>query len=339
MTEFKVGDQVKMRKGAVSYYGTDVGGLTGEVTMVYAKDMAVLLTGVSGNKIVKFGDAIKIEEVHNVKTEDEKIDKALEKTKKDGGYCGDFDRAVERAKNLPLVERLKFVAQDMGEMDIFHEFEANLKAMNAPFEALPTPAEGDYITAVTKDGETHTGTVTQVGTITDSGTLPYVSFLINNKWSVICTDRESFDYYSNVEPHNVLTSWEYTAKPVKIPEVGRWIKATTKDGKTHEFEVTKNSQFTSVKDECVVLTAGGIQLWVGPGNSLWTTEDHAHIVSWKYIEKPANSYKVGDVVPARTGLDRDWYGERTDGIRDYFRSVLPRDAFSDHPRKILWIEE
>jgi hypothetical protein len=70
---------------------------------------------------------------------------------------------------------------------------------------------------------------------------------------------------------------------LEVPEVGRWIRATTADGKTHEVEVKANN-----KNSLLTFLGTGSN----NGNSLFVNPDipdpdkKRHIVSWVYVEPP-----------------------------------------------------
>lgn len=127
---------------------------------------------------------------------------------------------------------------------------------------------------------------------------------------------------------------------IGYPEVGKWVKATMKDGSVKEFEVTENND----RGHDYLLTnftygpVGRTAIFIIPEGKI-PTGDHpdCHVVEWEYIEKP---WKVGDVVPAGTSLPKNWTGQ----YRGAARGVVEFSTYSPnqkpaHDRTIVWVQD
>lgn len=137
------------------------------------------------------------------------------------------------------------------------------------------------------------------------------------------------------DPKWTLIHGEEPEPKIEFPEPGRWIRAVTYDGAVYEREVQEEvEEYISAKESRVLWQDNGYSFWMGPEPDY--LEEHWQVESWEYIERP---WKVGDVVPAYTIIERDWYGERADGGSAVRRIPVCAGDPSEFDRKILWIEE
>jgi len=116
---FKPGDKITMRVGARSMYGTHLGGMKGAVR--YATGYGAYPLGVTFEGLPFPHYCVRPEDVLLAEDDTAKIKAALAVVKAKGGYCSDFDRAVEEAENLDLLGRLKAVAEKRNRGDIYFD--------------------------------------------------------------------------------------------------------------------------------------------------------------------------------------------------------------------------
>lgn len=332
MTDFKPGDRVRIVKDL--RFSSGWMGMTGTVlesphinaTQVYADFNENGQVRPDGVDLMKFWWPDNKLELIPATNEDAKIEVALAQTKKDLGLCGGFDDAVEKARTMTFVDRLKHVAATEGRQDVFTHFE---EILNKPEYVMPeVPKEGDYVRLTMKDGYSEEGEVKS--TIEYQG---HVNVLVqgskHRQW--IPKTQADADYTRKWDgPRSIIVKVEKIAKPVEIPEIGKWIEATDAAGTTKVIEVNMNNHTNSKTT------------WIGNGESafdgFYARIDDAgkqsqgrrgRIVSWKYVDAPRN-WKVGDVVPAGTRVGRKWLGEGVDNVAITHYNT---------DRKIVWIEE
>lgn len=229
--------------------------------------------------------------------------------------CWEFDHAVERARSLPFLDRLNFVAQEKNRLDLYKEL---VEILDPPAVVLEH-REGEYV---------HWKIIATF----------YAEF-VDGAWYVRGEDNEAWEHprtpkefeglwmeQEDIISHGFLKG---TTSP-SIPEIGKWIRATTKDGKTHQFQVTDNDDHH-----------GGVFLQedVSSGQDFYInlqpkeSDDKTRwVVDWEYIQKP---WKVGDVVPAGTVLGRVWLGRSESGIV----LQVPRIHYSKLDLTILWLDK
>lgn len=136
------------------------------------------------------------------------------------------------------------------------------------------------------------------------------------------------------EGYGELFDAEFPPPEPGYPETGKWVRLTTKDGKTHDVLVTnKPSDSRHV-------------IWIAPdprqdkshfylllpGYRGAMGASARHVTSWEYLDHP---WKVGDVVPAGTIVGKQWTGLDSNGRGHTMRA----DVQSALDRTIVWIED
>lgn len=236
-------DKITMREGALSRFGKEVGGRSGIVLSpghLYEAPFTayVHLMGLEGGRLVRPEDILP--------NEDEKIDAALKETKRVLELCGDFDEAVSRAKNMPLVDRLRYVADSMGKEYVFDYFNSIL---NEPASGVKV---GQWITGVDSKGQKFSFEVSGV----EYNRNPKHAAVYGSYWFVE-GENHSVVVYVDGEPRKTLSArtdrdnwanWtnDYAVtdkKPMELPEVGRWIAATDVEGTTKVIKVRDHNRY------------------------------------------------------------------------------------------------
>jgi len=283
---YAVGDKVTMRAGAKSLYDMELGGLTGEVKnadTTYASRTHTLEV-----KFPRDGTArlVRPEDVVPAKTggyTDAQIDAALKTVKANGGYCREFDVAVQEAREMPLLDRLKYVADDNDRVHIYVELLDALKAAETPPYVMPkVPEVGDYVRLTMKNGKIKEGEVKNLRRWTDISFEPIEVSLPDGDYGY-CYQKDPGNY----NPMWQIIKVEQLPKPVKIPQIGKWVEAVTKDGKTHTFKVTANKYSTDSTGATFLRAEvkNGNDFFVAPDRGYYRDETR-WIKSWEYVAEP-----------------------------------------------------
>ena len=199
-------------KSGLMYYSENAEGLES-----YASDRGTWVSGdgLPGDAVLVYDSDAQPGKVE-VDPEDARIDKALAVIRERHSLCHYFDDAVDRAKNLSLLDRLEFVAFEEGRMDLHTEL---VKELNKPAYEPPTvPENGDYVTVTYLNGIEVAGVVRRVGMYTG-----FTGFWVGDfaRWTII---PEPGSRFIEREPHNVAATIEVVKQPVEPVEIdGYWI--------------------------------------------------------------------------------------------------------------------
>lgn len=202
-------------KSGQMYYSENAEGLES-----YTSDNG---TWVSGDMLL--GDAVLIYDSNaqpskvEVDPEEARIDKALAVIKERYDLCYYFDDAVDRAKNLSLLDRLEFVAFEEGRMDLHTEL---VKELNKPtYEPPAVPDSGDYVKVTYLDGDTVEGEVGTVMRYRDYNKVGFTGFQVGKSWTVI---PEPGSVYFESQPHRIAVTIKSVERPVEPVEIdGYWV--------------------------------------------------------------------------------------------------------------------
>lgn len=203
MSEIKVGDTVRF-----------IGGQLGEVMM----------TSVHNEAKVRFHGTVysvwrDTKNLTKVNTDPDAIDKALDEIQDEEGLCSNFDTLVGYAKNMPLLARLKAVAEQNNQAPLY---DLLIEKLTAPAYEPPTaPKNGDYVKVSYLDGDTVEGEVGEVRRYRDYNKVGFTGFRVGKSWTVI---PEPGSVYFESQPHRVAVTIESVERPVKPVEIdGYWV--------------------------------------------------------------------------------------------------------------------
>lgn len=227
---------------------------------------------------------------------------ALDTLEEQEGLCVEFDRIVDIMLDDDPLVRLKYAADQEGYEYLFTRLD---KILNPPVKPKHVYKEGDWVRITAGEAR---GSVERVKEVLIEGVVI----------------RETMWYgFHEIEP----------SAPA-VPEKGRWIRATTKDGKTHEFEVTEDND-TGYSTYLAHFPGEGYLLFLNPRNGHEDIPDR-EVIDWEYIEAPKGPPAVGDVLeagerPRVSGVYEDEFGRKM---------YLSKDT-SEHinkKRTLTWID-
>lgn len=159
-----------------------------------------------------------------------------------------------------------------------------------PAYVMPeVPKVGDYVRLTMKDGKTREGEVRETRLLRNVGYEPTEVRLKGN--------YSGYGYCYGKDPGDFNPKWQIVKveKIVRVPEIGKWIEATTHDGKTHTFEVTKNKKKNYETQKPVFLgqkTSDWEDLFIYLKPEGQGRDCSRSIKSWKYVDAPANIVEI-----------------------------------------------
>lgn len=187
MSKFKVGDRVKVVGKEWSAFAGVTGVVTEEDTTgrPFIKPDKDRPDGFGRDSFFWAGSDVELVALN----EDDKIEAALARTKKDLGLGSEFE-----------------------------------SVLNKPEYVMPElPKTGDYVRVTYVNGDTHEAEV--IGLRDSSRICPFYNIHFSDgRWTVVPVDAEAYKQYSKDEPHNVVVKVEHIERPIKPVEIdGYWI--------------------------------------------------------------------------------------------------------------------
>lgn len=325
MSDFKVGDKVRLKEGATSMSGVMVGGDEGTVSDVRVREGRILVTDKERmNRRVRPQDLELVSDSFQKGDKVRLIEGASSKyghlrggqecviysTENESGFIRVATKENERVSRLVRPRDLERVVPAGPEDE-----PVDVKAIQALADRLGLCGDFDDVVADKWGWPRRNMEVPTMG-----------------EMRRLAHDKGYGSRFDEAFPP--------PADPFPgYPEVGKWVKATMKNGDVKEFEVTKNED----RSHDYILTdfthgeSGHTAYFIIPEGK-YPSGDHpeCHVVAWEYIEKP---WKVGDEVPAGTAIDKAWTGEYKGHSSGWskFRTYT-HGSTSSVDRTIVWVE-